>query len=116
MDNERVIRAVYEARAQRDWERVGSLFADGIAYHEPGEEDHSGTFRGRDEVVALLQKLVSVTEGTFRSWPGRKHRYEFGRYPVRKCRSGQGFEALDISKKDQPVAKVSREALRQPPE
>jgi hypothetical protein len=32
-------------------------------------EGHSGSFRGRDEVVALLQKLVDVTEGTFQLEP-----------------------------------------------
>ena len=69
MDNEQVIRALYAARARRDWEAVGALFADEIAYHEPGEEDHSGTFRGRDEVVALLRKLVEVTEGSFQLEP-----------------------------------------------
>ena len=65
MDNEQAIRAMYEARARRDWEAVGALFADEVAWHEPGEEGHSGTFRGRDEVVALLQKLVDDTEVRF---------------------------------------------------
>jgi uncharacterized protein len=67
--NEQVIRALYEARAGRDWNVVGTLFADEVAWHEPGEEDHSGTFRGRDEVVALLRRLVDVTEGTFQLQP-----------------------------------------------
>jgi uncharacterized protein len=67
--NEQVIRAVYEARARRDWEAVGALFADEVAWHEPGEEDHSGTFLGRDQVVTLLEKLVQVTEGTFQLEP-----------------------------------------------
>jgi hypothetical protein len=31
----------------------------------PGEEDHSGDFCGCDQVVALLQKLVDITEGIF---------------------------------------------------
>ena len=59
-----VIRDLYGARARRDWEAVGALLADKVGWHEPGEEDHSGDFRGRDEVVALLQKLAEVTEGT----------------------------------------------------
>jgi len=69
VNNEQVIRALYEARARRDWEGVAALLADEIAYHEPGEEDHSGTFRGRDEVVALLRKLTEVTEDTFQLEP-----------------------------------------------
>jgi ketosteroid isomerase-like protein len=59
---ERAIRDFYDARSRRDWEAVGSLLADEVGYHEPGEEDHSGDFKGRDEVVALLRRLVAVTE------------------------------------------------------
>ena len=66
---ELAIRDLYDARARRDWEAVRALLADEVGYHEPGEEDHSGDFRGRDEVVALLQKLVAVTEGTFQLEP-----------------------------------------------
>ena len=62
---ERTIREFYDARTRRDWGAVGSLFTDEVGYHEPGEEDHSGDFKGRDEVVALLAKLVDVTQGTF---------------------------------------------------
>jgi ketosteroid isomerase-like protein len=66
---ERAIRELYEARARRDWDAVRVLFADEIGWHEPGEEDHSGDHRGREEVVALLQKLVGVTGGTFQLEP-----------------------------------------------
>jgi ketosteroid isomerase-like protein len=66
---ERAIRDLYDARARRDWGAVGSLLADEVGYHEPGEEDHSGDFRGRDEVVALLRRLVDVTEDTFQLEP-----------------------------------------------
>jgi ketosteroid isomerase-like protein len=66
---EHMIRALYDARARRDWIAVAALFADEVGWHEPGEEDHSGHFRGRDEVVSLLRKLVEVTEGTFQLEP-----------------------------------------------
>jgi uncharacterized protein len=66
---ERAIRDLYEARARQDWAAVSALFADEIGYHEPGEEDHSGDFRGREEVVGLLQKLIAVTDGTFQLEP-----------------------------------------------
>jgi ketosteroid isomerase-like protein len=66
---ERAIRDLYAARATRDWDAVRELFADQIGWHEPGEEDHSGDYRGRDDVVALLQKLVAVTDGTFQLEP-----------------------------------------------
>lgn len=66
---EQAIRQFYEARARRDWEAVGALLADEVGYHEPGEEDHSGDFKGREEVVSLLERLVDVTEGTFQLEP-----------------------------------------------
>jgi ketosteroid isomerase-like protein len=66
---ERAIRDLYEARARRDWDAVRALFGEEIGWHEPGEEDHSGDYRGREEVVALLQKVVAVTEGTFQLEP-----------------------------------------------
>jgi ketosteroid isomerase-like protein len=66
---ERAIRDLYAARARRDWDAVRALFAEEIGWHEPGEEDHSGDYRGRDKVVALLERLVAVTDGTFRLEP-----------------------------------------------
>jgi hypothetical protein len=69
--NERVIRELYAARARRDWDAVRALLADEVGWHEPGDEDHSGTYFGRDEVVALLERLVAVTEGTFQLEPGQ---------------------------------------------
>jgi hypothetical protein len=67
--NELAVRELYEARARRDWHAVGTLLAEEVGWHEPGEEDHSGDYRGRDEVVALLRRLVEVTEGSFQLEP-----------------------------------------------
>jgi uncharacterized protein len=53
----------------RDWAAVRALFGEEVGWHEPGEEDHSGDYRGRDEVIALLQKLVDVTGGSFQLVP-----------------------------------------------
>jgi ketosteroid isomerase-like protein len=66
---EQAIRELYAARARRDWDAVRALFAEEIGWHEPGEEDYSGDYRGREEVVALLEKLVAVTEDTFQLEP-----------------------------------------------
>jgi uncharacterized protein len=66
---EQAIRELYAHRARRDWDAVRALFAEEIGWHEPGEEDYSGDYRGREEVVALLEKLVAVTEDTFQLEP-----------------------------------------------
>jgi ketosteroid isomerase-like protein len=66
---ESTIRELYDARSRRDWNAVRALLADDIVWHEPGEERYSGDYRGRDEVIRLLEKLVEVTEGTFQLVP-----------------------------------------------
>jgi uncharacterized protein len=67
--NEQLIRGLYDARARRDWDAVHALLADEVGWHEPGDGDHSGYFRGREDVVSLLQRYVEVTEGTFQLEP-----------------------------------------------
>ncbi len=59
------MRELYDARARGDWAAVGSLLADDIVWHEPGDEDYSGDHSGRDAVITLLRQLAAVTEGTF---------------------------------------------------
>jgi uncharacterized protein len=67
---ERAIRDLYDARARRDWHGVRELLADDVGWHEPATgADHAGTHRGADTVVALLQKLVTATDGTFQLTP-----------------------------------------------
>jgi uncharacterized protein len=66
---ERAIRELYDARARRDWDAVRDLLGEEVGWHEPGEEDHSGDYRGRHEIIELLKKLVGVTEGTFQLVP-----------------------------------------------
>jgi uncharacterized protein len=66
---EQVIRELYDARARRDWDAVDALLADEVGWYERGEGDPSGYFRGREDVLALLQKFVDVTEGTFQLEP-----------------------------------------------
>lgn len=68
-DKAQLIREFYAARARRDWVAVRELLASDVVWHEAGEEDYSGHHRGCDEVTALLQQLVEVTQGTFRLEP-----------------------------------------------
>jgi ketosteroid isomerase-like protein len=63
--DEGVVRAFYEARSRRDNAAIRELLDPDVRWHEPGEEDYSGSHRGRETVVALLEDLLRVTEGTF---------------------------------------------------
>ena len=66
---ELVIRGLYDARARRDWDAVDALLTDEVRWHEPGDGDHSGHTRGREEVLSLLRRYVEVTDGTFQLEP-----------------------------------------------
>jgi ketosteroid isomerase-like protein len=64
--NEALVRELYAARGRRDWLAVRTLLAPDVAWHEAdGNADYAGTHHGREQVAALLQKLVDVTDGTF---------------------------------------------------
>ena len=110
--NEEAIRELYAARARRDWPAVGSLLADEVGYHEPGEEDHSGDYRGRDEVVALLEKLVAVSEGTFQLEPEgflnlQEHSAVLVRWwAEREGRRSDGYEIAVYRLSDGKIAEV----------
>ena len=64
--NEDLARRGYEAFATGDMATLNELFADDIVWHAPGRSEIAGTFKGKDEVFANLQKNMELTGGTFR--------------------------------------------------
>jgi ketosteroid isomerase-like protein len=64
--NEDLARRGYEAFATGDMATLNELFSDDIVWHSPGRHELAGTFRGKDEVFANLQKNMELTNGTFR--------------------------------------------------
>jgi uncharacterized protein len=64
--NEDLVRRAYGAFATGDMDTLNELFADDIVWHAPGRNEIAGTFRGKDEVFANLQKNMELTGGTFR--------------------------------------------------
>src|SRR5947208_1171462 len=56
----------YEEFATGDMATLNELFADDIVWHAPGRNELAGTFRGKDEVFANLQKNMELTGGTFK--------------------------------------------------
>jgi hypothetical protein len=64
--NEDLARRGYEAFATGDMATLNELFADDIVWHAPGRNELAGTFRGKDEVFANLQKNMELTGGTFK--------------------------------------------------
>jgi len=64
--NEDLVRRGYEAFATGDMATLNEFFDDDIVWHAPGTSEVSGTFRGKNEVFANLQKNVELTGGTFK--------------------------------------------------
>src|SRR6266511_5066627 len=64
--NEELVRGGYEAFATGDMATLNELFADDIVWHAPGRNELAGTFRGKDEVFANLQKNMELTGVTFK--------------------------------------------------
>jgi uncharacterized protein len=54
-----------EAVSAKDFARLGSLFADDIVWHQPGENRISGVYRGIAAVNELLGATMSLSQGTF---------------------------------------------------
>jgi ketosteroid isomerase-like protein len=64
--NEDLVSRAYEAFATGDMATLNELFADDIVWHAPGRNELAGTFRGKDEVFANLQKNMELTGGSFK--------------------------------------------------
>jgi len=60
--NAAIVRSAYEAFAKGDGAALAALLDDGIVWHEstPGFE---GDYHGRDQALALLDKVVQKVEG-----------------------------------------------------
>ncbi len=63
--NVELMRRGYAAFAAGDMDTVGSLMADDIVWHSPGNNPLSGEFKGKDQVFADFAKLLELTGGTF---------------------------------------------------
>src|SRR5256714_15623277 len=61
-----LVRRGYGAFATGDMATLNELFADDIVWHAPGRNELAGTYRGKDEVFANLQKNMELTGGTFK--------------------------------------------------
>ncbi|TDB79930.1 nuclear transport factor 2 family protein [Actinomadura sp. KC216] len=65
MAHDDIIRAFYTARSTSDTKALRALLTPDVRWHEPGDEDYSGTHEGRETVLKLLEDLHQATNGTF---------------------------------------------------
>jgi len=57
----------YEAFATGDMETVLSVWADDIVWHVGGNGPLAGTYKGKEEVLAMMGRLMQETDGTFKN-------------------------------------------------
>jgi uncharacterized protein len=60
------IRDGYAAFAKGDFAVLNDLFAEDLLWHEPGQNQLSGDYRGREAVYGFFGKLMERTEGSLR--------------------------------------------------
>jgi ketosteroid isomerase-like protein len=62
-----LIRTFYAARARGDREMVRGFLAPGVVWHEAGSRPpYTGSLHGPEAVMAMIDKALEVTNGTFR--------------------------------------------------
>jgi uncharacterized protein len=64
--NAEVVRTFFERFARGDVSGLVSLFADDAVWRVPGANSMTGTYEGRDEILAFLRRTAELTGGTYR--------------------------------------------------
>jgi uncharacterized protein len=64
--NEDLLRRGYDAFSAGDIDTVLSVFADNIAWHNPGSSQIAGDYHGHQEVLGFFGQLTELSGGTFR--------------------------------------------------
>lgn len=64
-ENVAIVQSYFNAVAKGEFDTVGSLFADEIIWHQPGNGIQSGTYNGKAEVFAHLGNFMKWSNGTF---------------------------------------------------
>lgn len=61
-----VIRRGYEAFSAGDMNALAEVMDENVIWHVPGNNPHSGDYKGRDETFAYYAKLGEASEGTLK--------------------------------------------------
>jgi len=63
--NVTIVQSYFDAVAKGDFATVGSLFADDVIWHQPGDGIQSGTYNGKEAVFGHLGNFMKWSNGTF---------------------------------------------------
>jgi hypothetical protein len=61
-----LLRAQIDALARGDVAQAMSFYTDDAVFHYPGRNPLSGDYQGKDQVLALLGRVMEETHGSFR--------------------------------------------------
>jgi uncharacterized protein len=64
--NAELLRAHLDALAQGDLPQAMSFYTDDVVFHYPGHNPLSGDYQGKDQVLALMGRVMQETDGSFR--------------------------------------------------
>lgn len=60
------VKAYFQSLATGDLAKLGSLLADDIVWHQPGQGSLSKTYNGKAEVFSLFGQFMEISQGTFK--------------------------------------------------
>ena len=64
--NIEVVNKYFGSLANGDLATLGSLLAEDIVWHQPGQGKLSKTYRGKQEVFGLFGQFMEISQGSFR--------------------------------------------------
>lgn len=65
MTKTEIVHQLYISLAKGDFEKVGSLLADDLVWHQPGKGALSGSYKGKEAVFSHLGRMSELSGGTF---------------------------------------------------
>ena len=64
--NADLLAAHLDALSRGDIATAMSFYSDDVVFHYPGRNPLSGDYRGKSDVLALMQRVMQLTNGSFR--------------------------------------------------
>lgn len=64
--NINTVQKYFDCLQKGDLETLGSLFADDIIWHQPGQGQLSKTYHGKQELFGLFGHFMQISEGSFK--------------------------------------------------
>ena len=64
--NVELLQAQIDALGRGEIAEAMSFYTDDAVFHYPGRNPLSGDYRGKDQVLALLDRVMQLTDGSFR--------------------------------------------------